>query len=173
MKSFKWLLIGLASTGVIFLGACSNGQQSANSGSSSPDLSSSKTVTETGQSSIASSSQVIEPATHMGEARMTLKTEATPLKTGKSTLKLNVTDAKTGKPLAAKNVAVQMVMSEQEMKAMGMEGVGTAKTQVKSASSPGMFEIQTSLPYAGNWQLKVNLKDIQPTASAVFNLAVK
>ncbi|PHJ71120.1 hypothetical protein VF14_00390 [Nostoc linckia z18] len=163
MKSFKWLLIVIGSMGVISLGACSNGQQVDNSGNN-PTVSSSKTTT---------GSQVIEPATQTGEAHMILNTEATPLKTGKSTLMLNVTDAKSGKPLAVKNVAVEMVMSEQEMKAMGMEGVGTAKTQIKPTSSPGMFEIQSSLPYGGNWQLKVNLKDIQPTASAVFNVAVK
>jgi len=174
MKSFKWLLMVLGSAGLISLGACSNGQQAANSGSS-PAVSDSKTTPETSQSGIALAGQVIEPATQTGEARMTLKTAATPLKIGKNTLMLTVLDAKTGKPLAVKDVAVEMTMSEQEMKAMGMGGMGagSAKTQVKPATSPGTFEIETSPPFGGKWQMKVNLKDTQPPASAIFALAVK
>jgi hypothetical protein len=61
------------------------------------------------------------------------------------------------------------------MDAMGMKGMGegSAKTQVKSAASPGTYDIETTIPFAGNWQLKVDLKEAKPPASAVFNLAVK
>lgn len=172
MKSFKLLLIALGSAGLISLGACNNGQQAANSGSS-PAVSSSTTMPETEQSGKATGGQAIQPATQTGEARMSLNSAATPLKQGKNTLMLTVMDAKTGKPLAVKNVGVEMTMSEQEMKAMGMEGVGTAKAQVKPASSPGMFEIQSNIPMSGKWQMKVNIKDTQPPASAVFDVAVK
>jgi YtkA-like len=162
MKSVKWPLIVLGSMGAIFLASCSNAQPVDNSASSpNPAVLVSKAMTA-GQ---------IEPDTHTGKAHITLQT-TTPLKMGKNKLILTMTDAKTGKPLAAKNVAVQMLMTAQAMQGMGMTGVGTAKTQVKSAAAPGVFEIQTSLPFGGDWQLKVNLKDVQPT-SAVFNLAVK
>ena len=159
MKSFKLPLIILASLGVSFLASCSNAQQ-VNSPVNSPSVLVAKAATG-GQ---------IEPNTHTGTAHITLKTAA-PLKIGKTTLLLTVIDAK-GKP--AKNVTAQMVMTEKEMKGMGMEGMGagTAKTQVKPGSAPGMFEVQTSLPYGGNWELRVSVKDTQPS-SAVFNLAVK
>lgn len=162
MKSFKLLLIVLSSGGLIFLAAWSNGQQIPNLGMS------------LAQAGSASNAQVIKPATQTGKVRMTLKAAATPLKQGKNTLLLSVMDAKTSKPLAVKDVRVEMVMSEAEMKAMGMGGMGagSAKTQVKPAASPGMFEIQTSLPFGGKWQMKVNIKDTQPPASAVFNVAV-
>lgn len=163
MKSFKLLLIVLSSGGLIFLAAWSNGQQIANLGMS------------LAQAGPASNAQVIKPATQTGKVRITLNAAATPLKQGKNTLLLSVMDAKTSKPLAVKDVRVEMVMSEAEMKAMGMGGMGagSAKTQVKPAASPGMFEIQTSLPFGGKWQMKVNIKDTKPPASAVFNVAVK
>lgn len=163
MKSFKLLLIVLSSGGLIFLAAWSNGQQIANLGMS------------LAQASTASNGQVIKPTSQTGKARMTLNAAATPLKQGKNTLMLTIMDAKTSKPKAFKDVRVEMVMSEAEMKAMGMGGMGagSAKTQVKPAASPGMFEIQTSLPFGGKWQMKVNIKDTQPPASAVFNVAVK
>lgn len=159
MKSFKLPLIVLTSLGVSLLASCSNAQQ-ANNAVNSPSVLVAKAATG-GQ---------IEPDTHTGTAHITLKTAA-PLKIGKSTLMLTVTDAK-GKP--AKNVTAQMVMTEKEMKGMGMDGMGagTAKTQVKPGSKPGTFEVQTSLPYGGNWELNVSVKDAQPS-SAVFNLAVK
>lgn len=161
MKFSKLPLITIGSLGVSLLASCSNAQQ-VSTPASSPSVLVAKAATG-GQ---------IEPNTHTGAAHITLKT-ATPLKMGKSTLILTVTDAK-GKPLAAKNVTVEMVMTAQEMKAMGMDGMGagSAKTKVKPGSKPGMFEVQTSLPYSGNWELKVSLKDPQPS-SAVFNLAVK
>ena len=160
MKFVKWPLIVLGGLGVSLLVACSSTPQ-VEKPVSSPSAPISKAMT---------GEQTIEPATHIGKDHVSLKTAA--LAVGKNTLMLTVTDAKSGKPSAAKNVAVQMVMSEQEMKAMSMEGVGTAKTEVKSGSSAGMFEIQTSLPYGGNWQLKVKTEDTSPT-NAVFNLAVK
>ena len=161
MKSFKLPLIVLTSLGVSFLASCSNAQQ-VNSPANNPPVLVAKAATG-GQ---------VEPNTHTGTAHITLKTAA-PLKMGKSTLMLTVTDAK-GKPLAAKNVTVQMVMTAKEMKAMGMDGMGaaTAKTQVKLGATPGTFEVQTSLPYGGNWELNVSVKGTQPS-SAVFNLAVK
>ncbi len=159
MKFFKLPLIAIGSLGVSLLASCSNAQQVSTPASSPPVL-----VAKT-----APGGQ-IEPNTHTGKAHITLKTAA-PLKIGKSTLMLTVTDAK-GKPLATKNVTAQMVMTEKEMKGMGMDGMGTAKTQVKPGSAPGMFEVQTSLPYGGNWELKVSVKDTQPS-SAIFNLAVK
>lgn len=163
MKSFKLLLIVLSSGGLVFLATWSNGQQIANLGIS------------LAQAGTVSNGQVIKPTTQTGKARMTLNAADTPLKQGKNTLMLTVMDAKTGKPLAVKDVGVEIVMSEEEMKAMGMGGMGagSAKTQVKPAASPGMFEIQTSLPFGGKWQMKVNIKDTQPPASAVFNVAVK
>ena len=161
MKFFKLPLIIASSLGVSLLASCSNAQQ-ANSPVNSPSVLVAKAATG-GQ---------IEPDTHTGTAHITLKT-ATQLKMGKSTLMLTVTDAK-GKPLASKNVTVQMVMTAKEMKAMGMDGMGagTAKTQIKPGSKPGTFEIQTNLPYGGNWELNVSLRDAPPN-SAVFNLAVK
>jgi len=160
MKFFKLPLIVVSSLGVSLLASCSNAQQ-VNSPVNNPPVLVAK----------AAGAQV-EPNTHTGTARITLKTAA-PLKMGKNTLMLTVTDAK-GKPLAAKNVTVQMVMTAKEMKAMGMDGMGagTAKTQVKPGAKPGTFEVQTSLPYRGNWELNVSVKDSQPS-SAVFNLAVK
>ena len=161
MKFFKLPLIAIGSLGVSLLASCSNAQQVSTPASSPPVL-----VAKT-----APGGQ-IEPNTHTGKAHITLKTAA-PLKIGKSTLMLTVTDAK-GKPVAAKNVTVKMVMTAKEMKAMGMDGMGagTAKTQVKPGATPGTFEVQTSLPYGGNWELNVSVKGTQPS-SAVFNLAVK
>ena len=161
MKFLRLPLIVLASLGVSLLASRSNAQH-VNTPVNSPSVLVAKAATG-GQ---------IEPNTHTGTAHITLKTAA-PLKMGKSRLMLTVTDAK-GKPLAAKNVTAQMVMTAKEMKAMGMEGMGagTAKTQVKPGAKPGTFEVQTSLPYGGNWELNVSVKDAQPS-SAVFNLAVK
>lgn len=161
MKFLRLPLIVLTSLGVSLLASCSNAQQ-VNSPVTNPSVLIAKAATG-GQ---------IEPNTHTGTAHITLKTSA-PLKIGKSTLMLTVTDAK-GKPLVAKNVTAQMVMTAKEMKGMGMDGMGggTAKTQVKPGAKPGTFEVQTSLPYGGNWELKVDLKDAKPS-SAVFNLAVK
>ena len=160
MKFFKLPLIVVSSLGVSLLASCSNAQQ-VNSPANNPPVLVAK----------AAGGQV-EPNTHTGTAHITLKTAA-PLKMGKNTLMLTVTDAK-GKPLSAKNVTVQMVMTAKEMKAMGMDGMGagTAKTQVKPGATPGTFEVQTSLPYGGNWELNVSVKGTQPS-SAVFNLAVK
>ena len=157
MKFLRLPLIVLTSLGVGLLAFNSNAQQV-----NSPSALVAKAATG-GQ---------IEPNTHTGTAHITLKTSA-PLKMGKNTLMLTVTDAK-GKLVAAKNVTVQMVMTAKEMKAMGMDGMGagTAKTQVKPGAKPGTFEVQTSLPYRGNWELNVSVKDSQPS-SAVFNLAVK
>ena len=103
---------------------------------------------------------------------MTLKAGNTPLKIGKNTLMLSVMDAKTGKPLAVKKIGIEMVMSAKEMKAMGMDGMGSgsAKTEVKSASM-GMFKVTTNPSYGGNWQLQVKVKDIN--ANAVFDIVVK
>ena len=157
MKFLRLPLIVLTSLGVGLLAFNSNAQQV-----NSPSALVAKAATG-GQ---------IEPNTHTGTAHITLKTSA-PLKMGKNTLMLTVTDAK-GKLVAAKNVTVQMVMTAKEMKAMGMDGMGagTAKTQVKPRAKPGTFEVQTSLPYGGNWELNVSVKGSQPS-SAVFNLAVK
>ena len=100
--------------------------------------------------------------------------DATSLKQGKSTLMLTVKNAK-GQPIAAKEVQVALLMSKKEMESMGMKNMGevSAKTQVKPAAAPGVFKVETNLPFGGNWQMKVNLKDAQAPASAVFNLRVK
>ncbi len=158
----KRLIIALGIVGLISLGACSLGQPTASS--SSKQAVSSESSTDTSS---------LKPTTQTGEASITLNSVVTPLKTGKNTLMLSVMDAKTGKPLVVDNIKVEMVMTEKEMKVMGMDGTGSAKTVVKPASSPGMFEISTSLPYAGNWQLKANIGDMQPPASAIFDLVVK
>ncbi len=167
MKFVKWHLTVLGSLGVSFLASCSNIPQGTTSVSSP---SASKTMMEEQKITVGTVG-AIEPVTQTGKDHISLKTTAE-LASGKNTLMLAVVDAKSGKPSAVKNVAVQMVMSEQEMKVMGMEGAGTAKTQAKPGSALGMFEIQTSLPYGGKWQLKVTTDDLQPT-NAVFNLAVK
>jgi hypothetical protein len=87
---------------------------------------------------------------------------------------LKVVDS-SGKPLTNKAVQAQMTMTAKEMDAMGMKGMGaaSAKTQVKPSTTPGLFAIETTIPFGGNWQLKVNLNTVQPPATAVFNLAVK
>lgn len=161
----KSSLLLLTSVVLICIG-CSSEQKILNSKNNQADASTSdKTVDR----------QVITPTTQTGEARMSLNTMTTPLKAGKNTLMLSITDAKNGKPLTVKNLGVEMFMSEEEMKAMGMPEMGalTAKTQVKAAKSPGMFEIHTSLPHEGNWQLKVNIKDMQSANSAIFNIVAK
>ncbi|NJN39311.1 MAG: hypothetical protein HC790_12345 [Acaryochloridaceae cyanobacterium CSU_3_4] len=85
-----------------------------------------------------------------------------------------VMDAKE-QPMVAQNVQAAMTMTVKEMDAMGMKGMGegSAKTQVKPGSSVGTYDIGTTVPFAGNWQLKVDLKQAKPPASAIFNLAVK
>ena len=100
--------------------------------------------------------------------------DATSLQQGKSTLMLTVKNAK-GQLIAAKDVQVALLMSEKEMESIGMKSMseGLAKTQVKPVAAPGAFEVKTNLPFNGNWQMKVNLKDGQAPASAVFNLRVK
>ena len=166
MKLSEQILIFFSGAGLLLLAACSSGQPSA---SNSPVAASPDAMAKTDQSSNA---QVIAPATQTGEARMML--DATSLKQGKNTLMLTVKDAK-GQPIAAKEVQVALLMSEKEMESMGMKGMGegSAKTQVKPAAAPGTFEVETNLPFSGNWQMKVDLKDAQAPASAVFNLPVK
>jgi hypothetical protein len=172
MTSFKYILIVLSSVGLLFLAACGNGQQSSPSSSGSAE-SPSASMSEAGGSGMAQGKQKLEPATQTGDARITLG-KSDPLKQGKNTFMLTVVDP-AGQPLDVKNVQAQMVMTAKEMDAMGMKGMGegSAKTQVKSAASPGTYDIETTIPFAGNWQLKVDLKEAKPPASAVFNLAVK
>lgn len=165
MKLSKSILMFFGGAGLLLLAACSSGQPSANSSpATSPDA-----MAKTEQSSNA---QTIAPASQTGEARMML--DAASLKQGKNTLTLMVKDAK-GQPIAAKDVQVALVMSAKEMDAMGMKGMGegSAKTQVKPATAPGTFAVEAEVPFSGNWQMKVDLKDAQPPASAVFNLPVK
>lgn len=159
------IFIFLGSVGLLFLGACSNGQQAA-----TPDTSPAAEVT----SGPTQRTQSLKPATQTGEVHMTLNVPAHPLPQGKNMLMLNVIDAKE-QPVIAQNVQVAMTMTAKEMEAMGMKGMGegSAKTQVKPASSPGTYDIETTIPFVGNWQLKVDLKEAQPPASAVFNLAVQ
>lgn len=166
MQFPKRFLILLGSTGLLFLGACSNGQEAATS-SSSP-------ATET-TSSPAQGSQRLKPATETGAAQMSLNVPATPLSQGKNKLTLMTMMDTKAQPVDAKEVQVTLTMSAKEMDSMGMKGMGegSAKTEVKPASSPGTYDIETTVPFAGNWQLKVDLKQAKPPASAVFNLAVK
>lgn len=173
MKFSRRILIALSGAGLLLLGACSSGQQAASPGSS-PAASPSDSMSKMEQSSNTQGGQSIAPVTQTGEARMSLNTPANPLPQGKNMLMLTVMDAK-GQPVAAKEVQVAMIMTAKEMDAMGMKGMGegSAKTQVKPGTSPGVYEIETSFPFHGNWELKVNLKDAQPPASAVFNVAVK
>lgn len=161
----KRLFIFLGSAGLLFLAACSNGQETATSNSSSvPKTTSSPTQ----------GTQSLKPASRMGEIHMTLNVSANPLPQGKNTWTLMVMDAKE-QPVVAQNVQVAMTMTAKEMDAMGMKGMGegSAKTQVKPGSSAGTYDVETTVPFAGNWQLKVDLKEAKPPASAVFNLAVK
>lgn len=171
MRLSKQILMFLGGAGLLLLAACSSGQPSASSSPSaaSPDAMAKTDMAKTDQSSNA---QMIAPATQTGEARMML--DAASLKQGKNTLTLTVKDAK-GQPIAAKDVQVALMMSAKEMESMGMKGMGdgSAKTQVKPATAPGAFAVETDLPFSGNWQMKVDLKDAQPPASAVFNLPVK
>lgn len=174
MTFFKHILIVFSSVGLLFLAACGNGQQSSPSSSGSAESpSASMSMSEAGDSGMAQGEQKLEPVTQTGDARMTLGTTA-PIKQGKNTLMLTVVDP-AGQPLDIKNVQAQMVMTAKEMDAMGMKGTGegSAKTQVKPVSSPGTYDIETIVPFAGNWQLKVDLKEAKPPVSAVFNLAVK
>lgn len=126
------------------------------------------------RSSKVKGAQGLKPATQTGKVRMPLKTASTPLKSGKNKLMLTIADAK-GQPIAAKNIQAAMLMTAREMGAMGMSGMGqaSAKTQVKPNNNPSVFEVETSFPYSGNWELRVNLTGTQPPASAVFKLAVK
>lgn len=171
MKFSKQILIVLSSVGLIGLGAYSSQASLDNSST----LFASSTITEAQQPDSLKIAQSFKPATQTGEVRMTLSGMSTPLKPGKQKLTLMVINAKTGKPTASKDVQVTLTMSAKEMDAMGMKGMGegSAKTQVKPASSPGIYDIETTVPFAGNWQLKVDLKQAKPPANAVFNLAVK
>jgi len=170
MKLSRRILIALSGAGLVLLGACSSGQQAANPGTSS----SSDSMSKMEPSSSNQEGQRIAPVTQTGEARMSLNVAANPLAQGKNMLMLTVMDAK-GQPVTAKEVQVAMMMTAKEMDAMGMKGMGegSAKTQVKPGTSPGVYEIETSFPFHGNWELKVELKDAQSPASAVFNVAVK
>lgn len=166
MQFSKTILILLGSAGVLFLGACSNGQE-VTTPISSP-------AAET-TSSPAQGTQSLKPAAETGAAQMSLNVPANPLSQGKNRLTLmTMMDAK-AQPVDAKKVQVILRMSAKEMDSMGMKGMGegSAKTQVKPASVPGTYDIETTVPFAGNWQLKVDLKQAKPPASAVFNLAVK
>ncbi|BAU15780.1 hypothetical protein LEP3755_63450 (plasmid) [Leptolyngbya sp. NIES-3755] len=171
MKFSKPMLIFLSGAGLLLFAACSNGQPTANSPSSiaSPD---SMAKTETAKNTASSNLQMLTPTTQTGDARMTL--DASSLKQGKNTLTLTAKDSK-DQAIAAKDVQVAVTMSDKEMEAMGMKGMGegAAKTQVKPAAAPGAYAVETELPFGGNWQLKVDLKDAQPPASAVFTLPVK
>jgi hypothetical protein len=166
MRVSRRIFVGLSSVGLLLLGVLSHGQKAA--------FAASGLMASTEQVSKVKGDQGLKPATQTGKVRMTLKMASTPLKSGKNKLMLTITDAK-GQPIAAKNVQVAMIMTAKEMDAMGMSGMGqaSAKTQVKPIKNLGMFEVETSLPYGGNWELRVNLTDTQPPARAVFKLAVK
>lgn len=115
----------------------------------------------------------IKSTSPTGSARLVLDVPASPLKQGKHTFTLKVTDAKTGKPLALKDIKVETTMTAKEMEAMGMGGMGSgsAKTEISPAKAPGSYNVKTSLPYGGNWQVTVSAK--QPPLSAIFTVMVK
>lgn len=173
MKFSGRILILLSGAGLLLLGACSGGQQTSSSGSS-PAASPSDSMTKMEQPGGIQGSQTVIPTKQTGEAQITLNVSANPLPQGKNMLMLTVVDSK-GQPLAAKELQVSMMMTPQEMDAMGMKGVGegSAKTTVKPAASSGQFEIGTNFPFGGNWDLKVDVKDTKPPASAVFKIPVK
>ncbi len=171
MKFSKRILIVLSGAGLLLLGACSSGQQTASPGSS-PAASPSGSMSKMEQPN--QGGQSLKPVSQTGEAQMTLSSTANPLPQGKNTLMLTVMDAQ-GQSIAAKDVQVAISMSAKEMDAMGMKGMGegSAKTTMKPAAAPGQFEVATSLPFGGNWELKAEVKDAKSPASAVFKLAVK
>lgn len=171
MKFSKRILIVLSGAGLLLLGACSSGQQTASPGSS-PAASPSGSMSKMEQPN--QGGQSLKPVSQTGEVQMTINPTASPLPQGKNTLMLTVMDAK-GQPIAAKDVQVAISMSAKEMDAMGMKGMGegSAKTTLTPAAAPGQFAIATSLPFGGNWQLKAEVNDAKPSASAVFKLAVK
>lgn len=173
MRFSKQFLVVLASAGLLLLGACSSGQQTASSGSS-PAASPSNSIGKMEQPSSTQSGRSLTPISHTGDAQMTLNLPANPLPQGKNMLMLSVMDTK-GQPVVAKEVQVAMTMTDKEMAMMGMKGMGegSAKTTVKPAASPGQFEIGTSFPFGGNWDLKVDVKDVKPPASAAFKVPVK
>jgi hypothetical protein len=115
----------------------------------------------------------IKSTSQTGSAHLVLDVPESPLKQGKSILTLKITDAKTGKPLAVKDIKVETIMTAKEMEAMGMGGMGagSAKTEISPAKAPGTYNLKTSLPFGGNWQIKVSAK--QPSSSAAFTVAVK
>lgn len=160
MQFPKQTVIVLGSAGLMVLGAYSYRQPAANAGSH--------------PSTAIRIAQSLKPATQTSNVRMTLSIGATPLHPGKHKLMLTVMNAN-GQPIATKNVQVAMIMPAKAMAAMGMSGMGegTAKTSIKPAAKPGTFEVESNLSYGGQWQLKVNVKDTQPPANAVFNIAVK
>ncbi|WNZ28109.1 hypothetical protein HJG54_34990 (plasmid) [Leptolyngbya sp. NK1-12] len=166
MKLSKLVLIVFSMTGLTFLAACGTGQST---GSGSRPTAASDTTGKT-----EASSRDIQPVTQTGNARMTLSELTMPLPQGKTTLRLVVADP-TGQPLAVQGIEAEMTMSEQAMEAMGMKemGAGSAKTEVKSAASPGTYDIETNFPFGGDWQLTVALNDAQPPARAVFDIPVQ
>jgi hypothetical protein len=173
MKFTKRILSSFSVIGLLFLGACSYSSKPQADSSNSQNTPPSDAISKKEQSTITKGIQTITPKEKMGNSQMTLSV-ANPVQQGKNTLTLMVVDSE-GKPLASKNVLVVTTMSAQEMDAMGMKGMGegSAKTTVKPSALPGTFEINTDLPFGGTWHLKVDVKDTQPPANAIFDLAVK
>jgi YtkA-like len=115
----------------------------------------------------------IKPTTQAGSAKITLSAARVPLKVGKNVLTVNVSDTQ-GKPLTSKDFKAAITQSAKEMEMMGMGGmgIGSAKAEVK-ALTPGVYEIKTTLPFGGKWDLQVTLNDTKPPASASFSFPVK
>ncbi len=115
----------------------------------------------------------IKPSTQVGAAKIVLIVASIPLKVGKNILMLKVSDAQ-NKPFISQDFKAVITQSAQEMAAMGMGDMGMAAAKVAvKATTPGVYEIKTSLPFGGKWNLQVNIKDTKPPARANFSFTVK
>ncbi|MFP4101154.1 efflux RND transporter periplasmic adaptor subunit [Coleofasciculus sp.] len=88
-------------------------------------------------------------------------------KSGGAELILEVRDPKTQEPLPAKDVAVDVTMPMPNMPPM------TTMVELEPTDKPGQFQVKTHFGMAGEWHIKVEVKDPDYAGQTMLTVPVK
>jgi len=88
-------------------------------------------------------------------------------KSGGAELILEVRDSKTQEPLPAKDVAVDVTMPMPNMPPM------TTMVELEPTDKPGQFQVKTHFGMAGEWHIKVEVKDPDYAGQTLLTVPVK
>ena len=87
--------------------------------------------------------------------------------TGSAELTLEIRDPETQAPLPVEDIAVDITMPMANMAPM------TTMVQMEPASEPGRFQLETHFGMAGDWQIKVEVKDSDHAGQSLITVPVE